>query len=147
MAHQAPSTRPRETRIRLGDVPVGYAFSPLPVAFPKARVRAYRDVLEMTAVAATGEDLVPPATAATLALGALLQHVVLPLGTLHAAQEIEAHSPLPVGSTVTCRATVTGRTPRGGAIFLTLDFSLVSSTGQSFLDGKATLLMPSPAGG
>ena len=135
MAHQAP--------ISLAEVSAGYVFPPFPVRFPAEGVRAYQGVLEGKALLATGdEELVPPAGAAALGLGALLGHVALPPGTLHAAQEVTAHAPLPVGNTVTCRAAVTGRAPRGETTFLTIEFSLESPAGEVVLNGKATLLVP-----
>jgi hypothetical protein len=114
------------------------------VDFSSERVSAYLAVLQAAPVQEKGggRALVTPGAAATIALGALLEQITLPPGTLHSSQEVRAHRPLPADAETVCRASVSNRSSRGGTTFLTLDFSLSTPAGEVALDGSATLLVP-----
>ena len=125
--------------VDLSEVSAGHVFSPVSIDLSSERLKRYLDVLEGSeTVTGTGASLVPPSAAAAMAMGALLQNIALPLGTLHTSQEIRFHSPLPIGTPTRCDATVSNRSSRGGATFVTLDFSITA-------EGEAAVVMEATA--
>ena len=87
-------------------------------------------------------DIVPPMALAACAVGALVEQLALPPGTVHAAQELESRRLVRVGEQVTCRASVSKPRQRGGWEFVSADFTLSDTDGQAVLEGKSTVLMP-----
>jgi hypothetical protein len=125
----------------LTELPAGHVFPPLSIVLDAARCRAYR--------AATGDGLdvydaqgaAPPLAVAAFALGALLESVGLPPGTLHANESLQAHRVVPEGSTVECRARVAQRSQRGGWVVTVLESDLLLD-GESAVFARATVLCP-----
>ena len=125
----------------LTDLSAGHVFDPITFSVDPERAQAYR--------AAAGDELglyeasgvVPPLTVAALALGALLDHVSLPPGTLHASESLSFKAPVPSGASLQCRATVAQRSQRAGWIVSVLD-SEISHDGQVAVLARATVLSP-----
>ena len=111
------------------------------IVLDAARCRAYR--------AATGDALdvydaqgaVPPLAVAAFALGALLESVGLPPGTLHANESLQAHAVVPEGATIECRARVAQRSQRGGWVVTVLESDLLLN-GAAAVFARATVLCP-----
>lgn len=128
----------------LADLPVGHTFEPISFMVDAERSRAYR--------AATGDTLglydernaVPPLAVAALALGALMEVIDLPDGTLHGNESMQAHALVPAGATLTCTPTVTRNSTRAGMVFTTFEFD-IAHEGASVLTARATVLYPAEA--
>jgi hypothetical protein len=128
----------------LTELPAGHEFPPISISLDAERCRAYRD--------ATGDTLsdydelgaVPPLAVAAFALGALLESVGLPPGTLHANESLQARRAVPVGSIVECRARVAQRSQRGGWVVTVLESDMLLE-GQSAIFARATVLCPAEA--
>lgn len=107
----------------------------------KARSRAYRDATGDPLALYEEENLVPPLAVAAFALGALLESVGLPPGTLHANESLRAHAAVPAGATVECRARVAQRSQRGGWVVTALE-SEIMLDGSPAISARATVLCP-----
>ena len=125
----------------LTDLAAGHTFPPIPFTIDAGQSRAY--------LAAAGDALtlydetgfVPPLAVAALALGALLEHVSLPDGTLHASESLSFKSPVPAGAALECRATLAQRSQRSGWIVSGLDSDIVYN-GAVAVTARTTVLSP-----
>ena len=107
------------------------------------RVRAY--------VAATGDDLAlyeeaqvaPSLAVAAFALGALLESVSLPAGSLHASEVVSFKAPVPFDAQVECRAVLAQRSVRGGYVVSVLESEIVHKDNTA-LTARATVMSPAP---
>lgn len=105
-------------------------------------VAEYLGVVEDRTIIYRELDIVPPMSLAARAVGALVEKLALPPGTIHAAQELESRRLVMVGEQVTCRASVSKPRQRGGWAFVSADFTLSDTDGQAVLEGKSTVLIP-----
>lgn len=85
---------------------------------------------------------VPPMALAARALGALLNELALPPGTIHAAQELDCTRTVSYGEKVSCFATLSRPRQRGAWKFVTADFHLRGIDGIDAVSGKSTVLVP-----
>ena len=109
--------------VGLESVETGRVFPPTPLDLSRGAIVRLLDSLEATLpVDGGGDELVPPSAVASLALGALLTHVALPAGTLHASQEIRIERSVAVGAKAVCEAGVSAVSGRGNLTFVTVDF-------------------------
>src|SRR5690606_24642094 len=101
---------------------------------------------------ATGDTLslydeahaVPPLAVAAFALGALMEVIDLPDGTLHGNESLEAHAIVPVGATLRCTPTVTRNASRAGMVFTTFEF-VITHEGAPAVTARSTVLFPAEA--
>jgi hypothetical protein len=114
------------------------------VVLDAGRCRAYRAATGDALTVYDAEGAVPPLAVAAFALGALLESVGLPPGTLHANESLQAHRAVPEGSTVECRARVAQRSQRGGWVVTVLESDLHLG-GESAVSARATVLCPAEA--
>ena len=83
----------------------------------------------------------PPMAVAARVLSALLKELALPPGTIHAAQELGCGL-VKLGEEVSCSAKLSRPLQRGDWRFISADFSVRGSDGETLLEGKATVLVP-----
>jgi hypothetical protein len=125
----------------LTDLQAGHHFESVHFVIDREKSRAY--------LAATGDKLavyeengaVPPLAVAALALGALLEKVILPPGTLHANESLQVHKAVPAGTELQCDARLAQRSVRGGWIVSVLD-SEITVEGRVAVSTRATVLSP-----
>src|SRR5688572_10865717 len=103
--------------------------------------RAYRAATGDTLPVYDTEAAAPPLAVAALALGALLEAVGLPDGTLHANESIRVRQAVPVGSTLVCNARLAQRSSRGGWVVTALE-SEITLEGRPVLTTRATVMCP-----
>ena len=127
--------------LSLSDLPAGHVFAPINIVLDPARCSAYRDATADALDVYDAQGAVPPLAVAAFALGALLESVGLPPGTLHANESLQAHAVVPAGATVECRARVAQRSQRGGWVVTVLESDLMLS-GASAVFARATVLCP-----
>ena len=90
-----------------------------------------------------GELGVAPSMAlAARALGALLEALSLPAGTIHAAQELRSRRAVRLGEEVSCVATLSRAIRRGDWCFVSAEFTLYGSGGDAVLAGNSSILLP-----
>jgi hypothetical protein len=75
------------------------------------------------------------------ALGALLEKVGLPPGTLHANESLRVQEVVPVGTQLQCEARLAQRSARGGWIVSVLE-SEIMVEGRIAVSTRATVLSP-----
>ena len=130
--------------LTLSELPSGHVFAPINIVLGSARCRAYRDATGDTLDVYDAQGAVPPLAVAAFALGALLESVGLPPGTLHANESLQAHAVVPEGATVECRARVAQRSQRGGWVVTVLESEMMLG-GASAVFARATVLCPADA--
>jgi len=125
----------------LADLPAGHAFEPITFTVDAAKSRAYRDATGDALTLYDEHGAVPPLAVAALALGALMQVIDLPDGTLHGNETLEAHAAIRVGATLRCTPTVTRNATRAGMVFTTFEF-VITHEGDPVITTRATVLFP-----
>ena len=85
----------------------------------------------------------PPIMLAARVVALLLERLSLPDGAIHSLQDIETVDALPVGATVSAKATIDPVRERGGMRFLTVHYTVSEeATGSDLMKGRTTVLLP-----
>ena len=106
---------------------------------------AVREYLE-----AVGDDLdlyldyvmAPPLALCAYALGAMLERLSLPAGTIHSIQEMEALAGVAIGEEIRGEAIAERPRTRGGLRFMSVGYTLRRASGEVVQTGKTTVLTP-----
>ena len=85
--------------------------------------------------------LAPPLALAAYALGALLQRLTLPPGTVHSLQEVKIQRAVQFGEELRGIASLGRPKLRGKKHFLTISYSLRDQAGLEVQTGKSTVLV------
>jgi len=125
----------------LTDLAAGHVFPPIRFIVDAERSRAYRAATGDTLSLYDAANVAPSLAVAAFALGALLESVSLPAGTLHASEALSFQAPVPVGAEVECRAVLTQRSVRAGYVVSVLDSDIVLD-GKTAITTRATVLSP-----
>ena len=105
-------------------------------------VEAYLAAVESTSAIYHDTGTVPPMAVAARAMGALIEVLKLPAGTIHASQELECKGVLRQSEEVRCVARVSRPRVRGDWSLMIVEFG-VSRLGEgSIVAGKSTVLVP-----
>ena len=88
--------------------------------------------------------LAPPLALAAYAVGALLEKLKLPPGTIHMFQEVETIAPISFGEVISGAAHLGRPQLMGGRQFISVTFALVNARGQTVLAGASTVAFPAP---
>ncbi len=88
------------------------------------------------------QGLVPPLALSAYALGALLEKLALPPGTIHSIQEMDAVLPVSIGEDITGAAVVERPRRRGAWQFTTVTYTLKDKMGATVQTGRTTVLVP-----
>ena len=86
--------------------------------------------------------LAPPLALSAYALGALLDKLNLPPGTIHSTQEMAVAAPVAIGQEISGRAVLERPRRRGGWQFITVTYALQDNSGVTVQTGKTTVLTP-----
>ena len=127
--------------LALADLPVGHTFDPIRFTVTPDDSRAYRDATGDTLALYDEQAAVPPLAVAAFALGALMEVIDLPDGTLHGNESMQSHALVPVGETLTCTPRVTRNSTRAGMVFTTFELE-VTHDGAPMVTSRATVLYP-----
>ncbi len=117
----------------------GFEFAPVSHKLDASLISKY-----LAAVGA-GECLVgyvPPLAIAAYVMNALTKSLVLPPGSIHAAQELEFFKMVPIGTTISCQGRVAQKLNRGKLHMLVIELDALNQGGDKVLSGKATLILP-----
>ena len=90
--------------------------------------------------------LAPPLALCAFALGAMLEKLSLPAGTIHSIQEMEVLAGVSVGQAIRGEAVCERPRSRGGLRFLTVGYTLRNESGDVVQTGKTTVLTPEGEG-
>ena len=128
----------------LTDLPAGHVFDPITLNLDAGRTRAYRDAIGDTLPFYDDAGAVPPLAVAAVALGALLESVSLPPGSLHVNESLGFRRAVAPGSEIECRAVLTQRSVRGGLVVSVID-SEIRAGGETAVTARATVMSPQPS--
>jgi len=124
------------------DVAAGSAIDLGAWTLTEEAVREYLD--------AVGDDLdlylergmAPPLALCAYALGAMLEKLSLPAGTIHSIQEMEALAGVAIGEEIRGEAAPERPRTRGGLRFMSVGYTLSRMSGEVVQTGKTTVLTP-----
>lgn len=125
----------------LTNFPAGHTFTPIVLEIDAVRVAAYLDATSSSLSLYHDEAAAPPLAVAAFALGALLESVGLPPGTLHVSEALDFHKPVPIGSHVECRASLAQRSQRSGWVVSVLE-SQIMLEGELAIKARASVMSP-----
>ncbi len=109
-------------------------------------VREYLDAVGDNQGIYAEAGLAPPLALCAWALGAMLEKMSLPAGTIHSIQEMEVVEGVNVGEVVHGEAVPERARSRGGLRFMTVGYTLENGAGEVVQRGKTTVLTPEDAG-
>lgn len=124
------------------EMPTGAAIDLGSWTLSEESVKGYLDAVGDDAALYTEAGLVPPLALCAFALGAMLEKLSLPAGTIHSIQEMEALAGVGVGEEVRGKATPERPRARGGLRFMTVGYTLENGGGTAVQTGKTTVLAP-----
>ena len=87
-------------------------------------------------------EVIPPMALAARAVGALLDKLSLPAGTIHASQELECKRMAKQGEEVSCVVVLSRPLQRGDWRFVSVDFTLKDAELDTVMTCKSTVLVP-----
>ena len=105
-------------------------------------VREYLDAVGDYLTVYSDAGMAPPLALCAWALGAMLEKLSLPAGTIHSIQEMEAVAGVAVGEVVHGEAAPERPRSRGGLRFMTVGYMLENQAGDVVQRGKTTVLTP-----
>ena len=94
------------------------------------------------AVGAASRPHVPPLAIAARAIASLGDLMEMPAGTIHASQEFDFSTLVPIGARVTCVAKVLRKLARGPMRMLTLEMVVSDESGGVVQRGRSTVVLP-----
>lgn len=111
------------------------------------KIRQYLEAVGDSPELYLRHGLVPPLALSAYALGALLEKLNLPPGTIHSLQEMETAKPVAIGQEISGRAVLERPRHRAGLQFTTVTYTLQDSSGDPVQTGKTTVLNASSSTG
>ncbi len=129
-------------RALLSDLPTGHEFSPTTFELTWDYIDRYLAATNDRNVIYRESGLAPPLAVAARALGALLDVIELPEGSLHTGQEVELKTGVPVPSTLELAGRLARRSMRAGLMIVVLEFQVsLMDQNAPVLAGKTTLML------
>ena len=130
------------SRLLLSDLPKGHELATDRIDLTNERIAAYLGAIGDTNGVYRERDLAPPLAVAALALGALLEQIELPAGSLHTSQEVEARAGVPRDATLSLRGRIAQRSERAGMVISVLEFEVAPEGADGpALTGRTTVMM------
>lgn len=137
------TSRPRET---LTSLPKGYQFPPATFQISSEHVARYLDAVGDSNAVYRERGLAPPLAVAARALGALLEVLELPGGTLHTGQEVDIHAGLPLDAELSLSGRLAQRSERGGVVISVIEFEVTAAGSPApAISGRTTVAAPAGA--
>ena len=128
------------------DIAVGTAIDLGTWTLTEPSVREYLDEVGDDLGIYAEAGLVPPLALCAWALGAMLEKLSLPAGTIHSIQDMEALEGVVVGEEIRGEAVPERPRSRGGLRFMTVGYTLYNGSGDLVQRGKTTVLTPEREG-
>ncbi len=128
------------------DIAVGTAIDLGTWTLTEPSVREYLDAVGDDLGIYAEAGLVPPLALCAWALGAMLEKLSLPAGTIHSIQDMEALEGVVVGEEIRGEAVPERPRSRGGLRFMTVGYTLYNGSGDLVQRGKTTVLTPEREG-
>ncbi len=133
-------------RTSLPDIPKSYSFQQQTLTLSEEIVAGYLSAVGDRNNCYRELGVAPPLAVAAFALGALLEQVELPAGSLHTSQEIEMHHAVPLNASLRLSAKLGQRSERAGFVISILEFAVtVEGASKAALIGRTTVMAPAGA--
>ncbi len=130
-------------RVPLPHLPKGHAFPKTVFLLSGDDAASYLEAVGDANPLYAETGLAPPLAVAARALGALLDTIELPAGTLHTGQEVEAHAGVPIGAELNLSGRIAQRSERAGLVISVLDFAVTAGgAGAPCVTGRTTVMAP-----
>lgn len=136
----------RRKRVTFVDIAAGTAIDLGTWTLTEPSVREYLDAVGDDLGVYAEAGLVPPLVLCAWALGAMLDRLSLPAGTIHSIQEMEAVAGVAAGEEIRGEAVPERPRSRGGLRFKTVGYTLYNGSGDPVQRGKTTVLTPEGEG-
>ena len=122
----------------------GQQLSRKSVVFDAKAISDYATAVDDTSNPADtdGTPLVPPMAIAALALSGAIDALQIPGGTIHASQELEFGTAVPIGSALECTATLEQNSVRRNWRFLIVSLEAKTDLGRNAMRGRGTIMLP-----
>ena len=124
------------------DVAAGSAIDLGSWALTEESVREYLDAVGDDLDLYLDHGMAPPLALCAYALGAMLEKLSLPAGTIHSIQEMEALAGVAIGEEIRGEAMPERPRTRGGLRFMSVGYTLSRTSGEVVQTGKTTVLTP-----
>ncbi len=135
-------------RVSLSDLPKGFQFPITSFQLTAEDVSRYLDAVQDANAVYRELGLAPPLAVAARALGALLEVLELPPGTLHTGQEIEARAAVPAGASLALAGRIGQRSERAGLVISAIEFEVtLADASEPALTGRTTVMAPASVPG
>ena len=130
--------------ISIDELAIGYEFPPASYELKASVTSKYLEAVGRQNKQFPAElEFVPPLSIAAYVMTALSKSLLLPPGSIHAAQELEFFQLVPVGTTINCRGRVAQKLQRGKLHMLMIALEALNQDKEKVLSGEATLILPS----
>ena len=133
----------------LSDLPKGYEFPATELQLTAEDILAYLGAVQDANSVYRDRGLAPPLAVAARALGALLQMLELPPGTLHTGQQVESAAGVPLDASLTLSGRIAQRSERAGLIISVIEFEVTVAPALAdktpALTCKTTVMAPAGA--
>ena len=110
------------------------------------KVKGYLEAVGDTQELYLELGLAPPLALCAYVLGALLDKMSLPAGTVHSIQEMEVVAATAIGMEIHGEAMPERPRTRAGLTFVTVGYTVKNGAGEVVQTGKTTVLTPEDAG-
>jgi hypothetical protein len=129
-------------RTVLTELPQGHEFALAGFTLTRERLQQYLAAVEDDQPIYLERGVCPPLAVAALALGAILESVELPVGTLHTGQEIEQRAIVRIDTPLSLRGRLARRSDRAGLAICVIEFEVTpAGATQPALAGKSTVMV------
>jgi hypothetical protein len=129
-------------RTVLTDLPQGHEFTLAGFTLTRERVEQYLAAVDDDQPIYFERNVCPPMAVAALALGAILESVELPAGTLHTGQEIDQRAVVPIDAPIALQSRLARRSDRAGLAICVIEFEVTpEGASEPALVGKSTVMV------
>lgn len=129
-------------RVSLTELPKDHQFPATTFSISRDDLTRYLDAVGDAYAVYFHRNHAPPLAVAARALGALLEVLELPAGTLHTGQEVEAREGVPVGATLTLSGRIAQRSERAGLVISIIEFAVTpEGSARPALTGRSTVVV------
>ena len=132
-----------EEKIEFKDLNAGYEFAPSEFQLDLDRVVAYLKASDSSANLYLERNIVPPVAVGALAMGSMMDNLVLPPGAIHVTQDFTFHRPAKIGEKLSSRSSVKRKVDRSRLQMLTITINVVDSNNEPVLTGDIGFIVPS----
>ncbi len=130
-------------RVLLTELPKGHEFPAIDLQVTQDEIAAYADAVGDDNEIYASVGLAPPLAIAARALGALLELMELPAGTLHTGQELTCRAAVPIGARLRLTGRIAQRSERAGLIVSGIELAItIEGDDAPAIFAKSTIMSP-----